>query len=114
MKELLTIGRDDDNDIVISRPYLSEQHAVLSIVDHEKKIFHIQDLDTTNGTFKNGKRVQEADFTIDDKIAVADCKLEPSMYLSLLFDEDTVTNLITGQGKSVSKPASNNKSNGNW
>lgn len=105
MKELLTIGREEGNDIVISRPYLSEQHAILTIVDSDKKIFHIQDLDTTNGTFKNGQRVQDADFTVEDKITIADCKLEPTMYLPLLFDEDTVTNLITGQNKAAKKPA---------
>lgn len=52
---LLHIGRSSKNDIVISDPTVSSHHAQL-LVD-ENGIITLIDLDSTNGTFVNGKRV---------------------------------------------------------
>jgi hypothetical protein len=48
------IGRADDNDIVLDDPRLSRYHAT---VTQEDSVYTIADLGSTNGTFRNEKRV---------------------------------------------------------
>jgi ABC-type multidrug transport system ATPase subunit len=50
----LTIGRDAQNDIAIDHPTVSRYHARISRQDGT---FAIADLNSSNGTFVNGKRV---------------------------------------------------------
>ncbi|MDZ4870631.1 MAG: Vitamin B12 import ATP-binding protein BtuD [Chroococcidiopsis cubana SAG 39.79] len=50
----LTIGRDEQNDIAIDHPTVSRYHARISRQDGT---FAIADLNSSNGTFVNGKRV---------------------------------------------------------
>ena len=89
MSRRLCIGRDQGNDLVISHPYLSDKHAELSLIDANNKVFHIRDLGSTNGTYKNGKRIDEADFTLDDTIKLAGTTLEASLFLPLLLEESS-------------------------
>ncbi|MEG6567173.1 FHA domain-containing protein [Thermoanaerobacterium saccharolyticum] len=53
--EVTTIGRADDCDIVVENPYVSSKHAMIR---KKGKKYIIQDLNSTNGTFVNGKRVK--------------------------------------------------------
>lgn len=53
--EVTTIGRADDCDIVVENPYVSSKHAMIR---KKGKKFVIQDLNSTNGTYVNGKRVK--------------------------------------------------------
>lgn len=53
--EVTTIGRADDCDIVIENPYISSKHALIRKKGNK---FTIQDLNSTNGTFVNGKRIK--------------------------------------------------------
>lgn len=53
----LTVGRSDTCDIKIEDKKISRIHAKFNIVDDE---LFITDLDSSNGTFVNGKRIQEA------------------------------------------------------
>lgn len=55
MAVIISIGRNPDNDIVISESYISANHAQL-IMDTEGKWF-IHDLQSSNGTFVNGERI---------------------------------------------------------
>jgi len=109
MSKQLKIGRNESNDIVLSHPYLSESHAILSLVNPSKRIFHIVDLDTTNGTYKNGERITEADFTEKDTISLAGMTLEVKDYVSL-FVEDQKSSITskakTSKNKSASKTSS--------
>jgi len=52
--EQLTIGRASESGLVIRDDYTSTHHARLLLWDEG---WVIQDLDSTNGTFLNGKRV---------------------------------------------------------
>ena len=65
----LAIGRETDNDVVVSTPLASRHHA--RIVRNEGRWF-LADLDSTNGTFLNGERLRgEARFLQSgDSIAV--------------------------------------------
>jgi pSer/pThr/pTyr-binding forkhead associated (FHA) protein len=51
---MLTIGRLPDNDVVIDNPAVSSHHAC---VFRDGDDWVIEDLDSKNGTFVNGKRV---------------------------------------------------------
>ncbi len=50
----LTIGRSTDSSVVIRDDYTSTHHARLMVWNEE---WVVQDLDSTNGTFLDGKRV---------------------------------------------------------
>ena len=50
----ITIGRSDDSDLVIDDEYASTHHAKLVQVGTD---WVLQDLNSTNGTFINGSRV---------------------------------------------------------
>ncbi len=53
-EEIIRIGRTETNDIVISDPEMSRQHAQL---ERQLDGYTIQDLGSTNGTFVNYERV---------------------------------------------------------
>ena len=50
------IGRDPDNDVVISDPHVSSYHAVLSF-DATQEAFILRDLVSSNGTKVSGQRI---------------------------------------------------------
>lgn len=54
-KEGATIGRKEDNSIVLSDQTVSSYHAKISYIDG---VFIIEDLGSTNGMYINGNRVQ--------------------------------------------------------
>lgn len=49
-KEVITIGRDRENDIVLDSDSVSRRHAR---VEHREGQFFVTDLDSTNGTYVN-------------------------------------------------------------
>src|SRR3712207_6731695 len=52
---VLTVGRDPSNNLVIEHRLVSRRHARF---EKDDAGFYIHDLDSTNGTFVNGERVQ--------------------------------------------------------
>jgi pSer/pThr/pTyr-binding forkhead associated (FHA) protein len=50
----LTIGRAFDNDVMVDDESVSRHHAYLTIAGGQ---IRVTDLDSTNGTFVNGRRV---------------------------------------------------------
>ena len=51
-----SIGRDEVNDISIEDTEMSSRHARISLTEEG---FWVEDLHSTNGTFVNGKRIEE-------------------------------------------------------
>ena len=73
-KPLLRIGRDPANDIFIEDKVISLEHAVVEIIenpDHKGvKEYYIKDLESTNGTHVNGKKITRQKLNNDDQIRV--------------------------------------------
>jgi type II secretory pathway predicted ATPase ExeA len=55
-KDRVMIGRDADNDIPLKADYVSRHHAQVTV---EQGACWITDLNSTNGTFVNGRRVKK-------------------------------------------------------
>jgi len=53
--DINTIGRAEDADIIIDDPFISSKHAL--ITKRGSKLV-IQDLNSTNGSFLNGKKIK--------------------------------------------------------
>jgi len=52
----ITLGRGNDNQIILKDPYISKKH--LKIVEDEGK-FYLEDLNSSNGTYVNGERIMD-------------------------------------------------------
>jgi len=72
-KPLVTIGRSDNNDIVLKNKSVSRSHAQIY---RRGKRFYIRDLESTNGTYVNGKLVKERALKPGDIITLGEVKLE--------------------------------------
>ncbi|NTU83444.1 MAG: FHA domain-containing protein [Chloroflexales bacterium] len=69
-RELITIGRDGANDIVIDHPLASRRHARL---ERTEDGFAVRDLESTNGTFLNQERIEGLHYLHNqDQIIIAD------------------------------------------
>lgn len=67
----LSIGRSDNNDVVLASPQVSRQHAKINRIGDK---LYLQDLGSANGTFINGERVGKEATLIqaNDELAFAD------------------------------------------
>ena len=72
-KPRVLIGRSDHNDIAIGSSFVSRHHALL--VRHGGSTF-LMDLNSTNGTFVNAKRVSNQVLVHDDVISVGHHKIK--------------------------------------
>ncbi|MEX0173189.1 FHA domain-containing protein [Streptomyces sp. LMG1-1-1.1] len=67
----IRIGRAPDNDVVVADLVVSRRHAELRA--HPDGTYWIHDLGSHNGTFLNGRRVEDARVTPDDIVGVGRC-----------------------------------------
>ncbi len=68
----VSIGRANDNDIIINDPHISSHHAVIRV---ENGRMTIQDSGSMNGTFVNRNRITSADISFSDDIQLGSYKL---------------------------------------
>lgn len=66
------IGRDESADFCVESSRVSRKHVVLDRRDGQ---YVLRDLDSTNGTFVNGKRIAETVLADGDVVLVADSEL---------------------------------------
>jgi EAL domain-containing protein (putative c-di-GMP-specific phosphodiesterase class I) len=66
-----TIGRIETVDLQINSSRVSREHAVIV---KEGKGYRVRDLGSTNGTFVNGVRIDEAPLADGDLVVIADCE----------------------------------------
>ena len=72
-KDRTTLGRRPYNDIVIDNLAVSGEHAVLQMVGAD--VF-IEDLNSTNGTYINGKAVKKQLLTHNDTVEIGKYKIK--------------------------------------
>jgi pSer/pThr/pTyr-binding forkhead associated (FHA) protein len=63
------IGRNPTTEITLLDENISREHAVV-FVDADQTCFTIEDLQSTNGTKVNGKRIRSADLSNGDEIEI--------------------------------------------
>jgi hypothetical protein len=67
----VTVGRAEDNDLVLADPEVSRRHARL---EPDGEGWRAVDLGSTNGTWVNGARVSEATIAAGDDVAFGDVR----------------------------------------
>ena len=67
-KPAITVGRKPDNDVVIDNPAISSHHCKVVM---KGDTYYVEDLESTNGTFVNEKRVVKSGLHDQDVIGVA-------------------------------------------
>lgn len=72
-KDRTTLGRRPYNDIVIDNLAVSGEHAVLQMTGAD---VHIEDLNSTNGTYINGKAVKKQLLKNNDTIEIGKHKIK--------------------------------------
>jgi pSer/pThr/pTyr-binding forkhead associated (FHA) protein len=72
-KERTTLGRRPYNDVVIDNLAVSGEHAVLQMTGNEVML---EDLNSTNGTYVNGKAVKKQPLQNGDTIEVGKYKIK--------------------------------------
>lgn len=66
------IGRETGNDLRIDRPCVSRQHAELRVED---AVTWVRDLGSSNGTYVNGRPVQQQALRHGDVLRIGDCEI---------------------------------------
>lgn len=72
-KDRTTLGRRPYNDIVIDNLAVSGEHAVLQMTGNE---VYLEDLNSTNGTYVNGKAVKKQLLQNNDTVEVGKYKIK--------------------------------------
>lgn len=72
-KEVLHIGRAQENDIVIDNIAVSRRHAQ---VERREESFLLRDLNSSNGTYLNGVRIDAQDHELHDGDLIGIAKFE--------------------------------------
>ncbi len=72
-KERTTLGRRPYNDVVIDNLAVSGEHVALQMSGNE---VHLEDLNSTNGTYVNGKAVKKQTLQNGDTIEVGKYKIK--------------------------------------
>lgn len=67
-KPSISVGRKADNDIVVDNPAISGHHCKISV---QGGTYFVEDLESTNGTFVNEKRVMKAGLHHNDVVGLA-------------------------------------------
>lgn len=69
IRRMFTIGRKEDNNLMLMDPYVSGHHAKIYI---KNNYYYIEDVGSTNGTIVNGKKIdkEKIELKSGDKIEI--------------------------------------------
>jgi len=81
-KNVINIGRREENELVIDDPHVSREHAQIRLV---KNTFFLFDLNSTAGTYVNGRKIDQYTLQPGDVISVSD---HPIIYVREDFSEE--------------------------
>ena len=94
-KDRTSVGRRPYNDIVIDNMAVSGEHAVVQLLGAES---YIEDLNSTNGTYVNGKTVKKQQLHHEDTVEIGKYKIQ-------YVDESQLMQVASGAIKVLSGPA---------
>jgi pSer/pThr/pTyr-binding forkhead associated (FHA) protein len=94
-KDIISIGRSRDNDIVIENLSVSRNHARIRRQDGK---YIITDLNSANGTLVNGVRITKTEIIDEDVITVGKHSLE---FLAKVLSEDQVISDAFGSDRTM-------------
>jgi general secretion pathway protein A len=72
-KDRLHIGRENDNDIVLTAPGVSRHHAHVIVMNND---IYIRDLDSKNGTYAGTERIELQPLHHGDVVSISDFRLK--------------------------------------
>ena len=87
----LLIGRSLNANIIINKPYISRKHAIL-FIDVRRKEFVIEDLNSTSGTYVNGKKIINTKINLKkgDVVNLGNYQLNWSEYVDKVLKDESV------------------------
>lgn len=91
-KDRTSLGRRPYNDIVIDNLAVSGEHAVLQMAGND---VHLEDLNSTNGTYVNGKAVKKQLLLNNDTVEIGKYKIK---YINEAEDEGYEKTMIVKGG----------------
>jgi pSer/pThr/pTyr-binding forkhead associated (FHA) protein len=103
---IVTIGRDKDNNIVVSDNYVGRHH--LQLIQDDRGNYLVSDLNSTNGTYVNGKKITgQVHLNPDDIIRIGNTTLPWKSYFA--FKNNTSTSPIESKPQKQKKPEKEKK-----
>jgi len=90
-EKIINIGRILENNIVIKHEKVSSKHCKIKQISENQ--FLLEDLDSSNGTFVNDKRIKQTLITETDKIKLATFEINTTLVLSI-FSQNTIQNSL--------------------
>jgi len=90
-EKTINIGRILENNIVIKHEKVSSKHCKIKQISENQ--FLLEDLDSSNGTFVNDKRIKQTLITETDKIKLATFEINTTLVLSI-FSQNTIQNSL--------------------
>jgi len=100
-KDKTTLGRRPYNDIVIDNLAVSGEHAVLQMLGND--VF-IEDLNSTNGTYINGKAIKKQMLTHNDTVEIGKYKIKYLVEEGTDYEKTMVVRPGGGAGMSTGVP----------
>ncbi|MEY4911631.1 MAG: hypothetical protein RL761_1294, partial [Pseudomonadota bacterium] len=100
-KERTTLGRRPYNDIVIDNLAVSGEHAVLQMMGNE---VYIEDLNSTNGCYLNGKSIKKQLLQNDDIVEIGKYRIKFVADAGTNFDKTMVIKPGAGASAVVKPP----------
>lgn len=89
--KVITIGRSEENDVIINDAHASRHH--LQIIQHDDGHYTLSDFGSTNGTYVNGQKIGgEINLTHSDIVRIGNTIIPWRNYFES--DDDIKTDLI--------------------
>jgi ABC-type multidrug transport system ATPase subunit len=87
-QRIISVGRAADNDIVLGDIQISSHHAKFFL---EGKNIILEDLNSTNGTFINKRKIQREIVSLNDSIYFGNFKFSSDAYKNLFEDKEKIS-----------------------
>lgn len=102
--KVITIGRSEENDVVVRDPHASRHH--LQIIQHDDGHFTLSDFGSTNGTYVNGQKIRgEIYLNMNDVVRIGNTVVPWRLYFEEGWQETTQINTPPQYGANVTEPS---------